>query len=225
METLELCKVNLDKTMRIISGNVIKNRTYKYLFPVLKTYGGKLQDYLNSFYKLAVGIGDNNYKSSDDCLYILFDVNYNLAGKKNSMENRAYFEEFITWLKNQSFYKTDYMYDISGVNCYHMVVIKIPEEYLNAYSNFLQGKYSQMYTDKQISKLFDILNNDTNVPGITIRNSRVKECRDVFKRTPSRLKEFVEIVNKEFGTQVSEEHFKDAELDFPIKVKEEIFNF
>ena len=44
--------------MEIHSGKLFKNKTWRYLYPTLKYYGPDLDNYITSFIKLSIGIGD-----------------------------------------------------------------------------------------------------------------------------------------------------------------------
>ena len=56
-------------------------------------------------------------------------------------------------------------------------------------------------------------------------NEKISITRKILQKDSSYLKNFVEIVNKDFETNVTEKDFKDAELDYPPKLSEEMFNY
>ena len=56
--------------MQIQSGKLYENRTWKYLYPCLKCYGPELMDFLSSFFKLGVGIGDFNIPTEGNSIFI-----------------------------------------------------------------------------------------------------------------------------------------------------------
>lgn len=208
--------------MKITSGKLYRNKTWLYLFPCLKYYGDRLNYYLKSFYKVGIGIGDTNYLNNNDSIFILFDLNTTINKKSDIPHTKAEFEDFLEWLRIQDFYETDYLYDISQNNCMHMVVIKIPDIHLNSYSKFLAGKYSEMFTKREVNNYFAMLPIDSKASEIA--NIRIKDVRGVFNKSEERVSVFTELVNERFNTNIHPSAFEDAELDFPIEAHEEIFN-
>lgn len=209
--------------MQIQKGKLYENRTWKYLYPSLKHYGAELTLYLATFFKVAVGINDCNLNIQGNNMFILIDTNIVLS----TLEAQAYkirFTKFLEWLQNQSFYITDYVYNNIDENL-HMIVLKIPEHHNNSYYDFIRGSYSSMYDRKELAQYFNIVDNVNNQEAITIRNLKVKNTRNILLKDKDLLTEFVDKVNKDYGTNASTEDFKDAELDYPVVLEEEVFNY
>jgi len=211
--------------MQIQSGKLYENRTWKYLYPCLKYYGTELIDYLGNFFKLAVGIGDSNVTTEGNCIFILIDTNIRLVTEGDVASYKRRFSKFLDWIKYQDYYVTDYVFTGLDRTEKHMVVLKLPEVHNNTYLSFIRGKYSDMYSKEDIDTYFNILPNKVNNPNVTIRNERVKQVKSILKKDKELVPVFVEKVNREFRTTVTVEDFKDAELDFPINLSEEIFNY
>ena len=121
------------------------------------------------------------------------------------------FSRFLDWIQYQEYYVTDYVFDDITAGKKHMVVVKIPEEYRQAYVHFLNGSYSKMYTDYELTRFF------------------MKDKYDalsVLKKKTEYLEEvFVNEVNERFNTEVSSHEIEGTELDFKPNYREEIFNF
>lgn len=210
--------------MQIQSGKLYENKTWNYLYPCLKSYGSTLMKHLNSFYKLGVGIKDHNIDIEEgNCIYIL--LNTNLSSPQISLINyRENFSKFLDWIRFQPYYVIDYVYDGLDKGEKHMLVLKIPDSYNKAYSRFLKGKYSEMYTSKEINELFPLSKLDNKDLENKI-NSRLQKVRNVLFRNSNYLETFRKQVNEEFGVNCSLNDLKDHELDFPPDLKEESFNY
>lgn len=209
--------------MQIQNGKLYENKTWLYLFPCLKEYGEELMNNLSSFFKLAVGVGDSNFKNKGSYIFILFDTDLPL----NTQASKSYkqrFSNFLNWISYQKYYVNDYVFSDLDTKSTHMLVLKLPEKINSTYIDFIKGNYSKMYNKEQIEKYFNIVENSSSL-AIKERNKRVTKVRKVVFKDKKYLPEFVSIVNDKFKTNVGIEAFKEAELDFPPVKKEEIFNY
>ena len=120
-----------------------KNKTLRFLIPVLREYGKEFIYYIDKLNRIAFGINDKAVVYEENTIFILFDTVY----------NTKLFTEFLDWIRDKSFYIDDYIYGDLEYNL-HMVVIKFPDEYVEAYQNFKLGKYSKMYDKNTILKHF-----------------------------------------------------------------------
>lgn len=201
--------------MQIQSGKLYKNRTWKYLYPCLKSYGSELTSRLSEFLKLAVGVKDYNVKIEDKAIFILFDTNLKIYSQYELKKYKAKFSRFLEWLSYQEYFIKDYVF---GDN-QHMVVLKIPKRHYNSYSNFILGNYSKMYNLSDRKTYFKSINKNTS------RNTNMLETAKILNKDPIYLPTFLSKVNERFKTNVGKEHFLEAELDFPPDKKQEIFNY
>lgn len=211
--------------MQIQSGKLYENRVWKYLYPCIKGHGATLVNYLSSFVKLAIGIGDSSIRVKDNCLFILIQTSIKTGTITQRKDYRDNFIKFLDWVKYQNYYVKDYIYENKDEAETHMVVLKIPEEYTESFNMFVEGSYSKMFTEKQINYLFPLVE-DNNNPSLMKRNERISSARSVFSKKPHRLEEFKNIVNKEFHrAETVREDYKDAEYEFPISynLDQEIF--
>ena len=208
--------------MQIQSGKLYENKTWKYLYPCLKCYGSTLMGYLHSFYKLGVGVKDDNVEIEGNCIYILIDTKVHLEGTPVD-SYRQNLSKFLDWIRYQSFYVIDYIYEGLDTGEKHLLVLKLPEQYNKTYSRFLRGKYSEMYTKDEIAKYFGFVNLNNKDLEKKI-NEKLQVVRAILNKNTNHLPKFLEELNNEFGTNLSLEDVRNHELDFPPIQEEEIFN-
>lgn len=210
--------------MQIQSGKLYENRTWKYLYPCLRSYGSTLKSYLNTLYKLSVGIGDYNIDVEEQlCIYILIDTN--IVTPQTSLVNyRENIASFLDWFRFQPFFVADYLFDSEEGKEKHMLVIKIPNSHIKTYQKFIKGKYSEMYSSKEILEYFPYISLDNKEIEVKI-NNKAKIIRSILNKKSDYLPVFQKQLNEEFGVNCSLNDLKDHELDFPPDLKEEIFNY
>ena len=106
-----------------------------------------------------------------------------------------------------------------------MIVLKVPFKHNSTYINFTKGKYSLMYDSKQINQYFS----NVNIPNKTLQekiNSKIENTRKILTKNKDYVQNFVDIVNRDFDANITVEHYLgEAELDYPPKFEEEIFNY
>lgn len=210
--------------MQIQSGKLYENRTWKYLYPCLKVYGGTLKTYLNSFFKLAVGLGDHNIDiNEDNCIYILIDTNIH-SPQQSLQTYREYLSKFLDWVRFQPYYVTDYIFEGFDRGEKHMLVLRLPDTYKESYIKFKQGKYSEMYSSKDIDNLYSLIVNSNKNIEIKVNNN-ITNIKNVLTKNSSHLELFRKQINDEFGTNLSLNDLKNHELDLPPSQNEEIFNY
>lgn len=182
---------------------IYNNRTKKFLLPVVKEHGSMFLHYISSIFKIAVGIDDYKLRSYgyrfDNHLFFLI----------NTISSRSHFIKALEWFRTQEMYAFDYPYDDLILGFQHMIVIKIPDDYKKAYKNFIEGKYTKMYNTEEVQKLFS-----------------KEEDSKIFNPNRKIREEFVELVNKDFDTELSIEDFEGSlEVEYPFNRMEEIFNY
>jgi hypothetical protein len=115
----------------------------------------------------------NKWNNLQPCLYIIFDVN---GVKKehwvNPTEGRKRFLKFLKYVRTISNYEGDYQLD----DDVHLIALKIPKRFHNAYYKFLQSRYSEMYTEKDIKDLKITPKNEYSVFNIVTNNPKYKEA-------------------------------------------------
>lgn len=201
--------------MKIQLGKFYLNKTAKFLWPVIKEYQG-IMSIFNSLFKLAIGIGDiilTECKISlERHLVIIVDTNFTIYTDENEdrkvrSDYGVNFKESITLLRNHECFLMDYPYDDIDTGRIHVIVIKIPDQYHEAYAKYIEGKFSQMFTKEEKNLLF-----------IDKKPLLVLNKDEKYKI------EFVEGLNKEYGTKVDPYTF-DGELEKPINEEEELVNY
>ena len=180
----------------------LRNKTYEYLTPILRTYESNLLSQLNSLNVIAYGIGDNFDKNNEiPSFYVLID-------SKNSKKNVL--SDFLKYLEEKDFYVKNY----NSGRSFIMVVIKVPEDFHNAYYKFKKSKYSEMYTKDQIEMFFNT-------------KKRENTYQKLLKSTKG-LKLFKDIIFDVFDSEMTEEDLiSHPEYDLPIEIsiQKEIFNY
>lgn len=191
--------------MEIKIGEYYVNKTWRFLMPCLRGHGDEFVKRFNPLFKLGVGIFDSfaqgNPWTKGRNIYILFDKYY----------LPRQFNDFLEWIKQQSYYRFDYCPEADIISSRkHMVVLHIPEVFNDAYDHFLQGSYSTMYLDSEI--------------GILFSNSERQQEKKILTRDSSILDDYVKKVNDRFGTNATNSDFQISEYEFPLQKDEEIFN-
>ena len=121
-------------------------KTRKYLLlAFLGGYGAQHYEVFANYMtkkKLIVNayLGDTDYVFHEYCIYLLCD----------SLRMPDFYKTFLSDVRTKSYYKDDYIVE----EHYHMLVVKIPTEYYNAYDKFLQSKYSEMYTKRFLVDIY-----------------------------------------------------------------------
>lgn len=212
--------------MQIESGKLYINKTWLYLYPCLKYYGEDLRNHLNSFLKIGAGISDHNLNidNGSNNIFILFDLEPKLPTPRDSENYKENFNKFLDWLRYQYFYVTDYVFEELKHSGKHMIVLKIPHIHDKALISYIQGRYSEMYSEKEVNSYFTfvtIQNKDKEA----IKNARIKKTRNVLLKNKEILPDFVKEVNEKYKSEVTLEDFTNAELDFPPTLEEETFNY
>lgn len=182
-----------------------KNRTFKFILPIIKLYGKTFLDIYNSLRKIAVGINDYNIASMDIIynkhIFILIDVDATQC-----------FDDLLEMIKIHPAYENDYIYSMT-YNL-HMLVIKIPNDFISTLENFKQGRYSQMYNQDNLDLLFknDIPKVGKNPIKMVLRKDSA--YRPIFEAEIKKHFRIEDVPQVEWD-----------EYDFPIELKEEVFNY
>lgn len=211
--------------MQVQSGKLYENKTWNYLYPCLKVYGNQLRTFLNSFYKLGVGLKDYNIDIDEgNCIYILLDTKIYSSASQSLQAYRENLSKFLEWVRFQPYYVIDYVFEGFDKGEKHMLVLRLPGSYQRSYNHFLKGRYSKMYTPKEIKELFPTITN-SNKDLETRMNTKTSKLRSILSKSAGYIDTFREILNNEFNTNLSREDIKNHELDFPPQIEEETFNY
>lgn len=210
--------------MEIKKNSIYENRTYKYLYLSLRKYGKELTEQLKQYFKLAVGIGDNNLvEDIPGHIFILLDTEPPIGSGINLKVYQENFNNFLKWVRYQEYYNRDYIYKDNNLGDKHMLVLKLPLTELQ-FSNFMYGHYSSIYSFEEIEEFFKpICISNKRIEQVV--NSRLKNSVDILTKSSEYIQTFVDIVNRDFKTNLVREDYIGKELDYPINLEEEIFNY
>lgn len=199
--------------MTFYLGEIVHNATYRFFAPILNTFSQTfLQQYRQVVpHVMAYAIGDVSFdKAKNKQHHYLLFVAFNVHGKfipekklyVNAKQGRLQFKAFLDYIKKSKYYYDDYVID----SVIHAVVIKVPSEYNEVYDNFVKGKYSKMYREGLLMKLF------SNRDNLAVLRKE-KYYQEVFR----------EKIKHKFG--VTDKYLPDidddTELEFPPNKKED----
>lgn len=178
------------------------NKTYNYLSPIIDTFDPVFLENFSKIQRIGYTIHDTLFDGSTLYPYSIFvvykkrrrDYIYNLHLKAVLESSYCIFNYNPT---SEPF---------SDVGCF---ILKIPEEFHETYSQFLQGNYSKMYSQEQIDLLFD----DKD------------PVRQVLLKKEIARQNFINQLTKDFELKISLSNFYPDEYDYPLVAEEEILNF
>lgn len=199
--------------MKIQLGAIYMNRTRKYLFPIVKSYGEEFTLKVSKLKKLAVGIGDMIIRESnihhEKHLFILVDT-----------YPTPLFAKDLEYFRDHSSYEDDYVFDAAHSGRLHMIVIKIPDEFATTLNYFKNSKFSSMFSLQQIESFFSYKGDNPTL------KKMYEETKKILIKDNNYRFQFAKKIEEEFQTKFSVSLIKpEHELDFPILTKEEFFNF
>ena len=195
--------------LAIKTGSFYKNRSHKFVLPILiRSYGKSMTLLYNIMCKAAVGVNDKTAANLGVTyyrhLFILVDIK---ATKVKIIQTQLYkdFASFMKDVRSHEAYEYDYCYEQNM----QMVILKLPEKYNEVIENFLKGSYSKMLSEEEIERIFT--------------RDRDIHTKSVLKKDINIKSQFTEEVRKNFFMDDSPE-VDWYEFDFPPEHKEEIFN-
>lgn len=195
---IQIGEIYLDKVTN--QHTLYTNKTRKYLLPCLNEYGANFVVNFDNVFKIAIGIGDivisNRGVKHEKHLFVLLD----------SVKCANFFIEFLDWIRSQSMYEDDYVFDNIQKTTSHMVILKLPENHYKTLEIFKLGEYSKMYNKGEIEKFF----------------GKKPEIKRVLIKDHNYRLTFVGKLNRKWGTSLKSSDW-EGELDFPPDDKE-IFN-
>ena len=188
----------------------IRNKTRNYLIPCITDYGKSFNKLLDGFSHIASTIDDTNSPFERYQVGLVINV---------ARSDLLSFTERMISLRKHPAYVRDYLYGEILYDKLHVIVIQIPEQYHVSYDHFVNGKYSQMYSLQEISRLFD----PEKMKSETMRNFRLFLQLNLI-RHPDAKERFEHILNKGYeDTSASPIILEDeSELDYLPKAVEEI---
>lgn len=187
-------------------GKCYINKTWRFLMPCLRAHGDEFVNKFNHLFKLGVGIFDTTVSGTK------YAEGRNIFIMLDKAAHSFYFNDFMEFVRGQSYFVADYCPEEDILKARrHIIVLEVPGDFHHAYDQFLLGNYSQMYTEEELKTYF-------NTTGRKVEYA-------ILKRTDDAKKEFIKKIKKEFNTDVTIDDLKWAELELPLKRKEEVFNY
>ena len=182
------------------------NRTLLYILPQLNFYSKNISNRVktDNFYGCYIG-----YKALDtEHIYLLYKI----------IDEDT--KEFVQWLSNKDYCVGSIEID----SIYRLLKMKLPIEFKGSLEKFIGGKSSEMYSLKDIDKIF-----------MPIEYKYLKELQELFDKENKNLKDiltknkeyekvFLDKVNRTFDTNL-EKLNENSEYDFKPDLKDEIFYY
>jgi len=195
-------------TLKSGSDEIIRNRTLSYLAPAIKFYDSTTAKCFADISVKGVGIGDAllDIEVPPRSLFYLVQV----------PTDPTKYARAHTYFKTLDNYVTEYSYGELTGNL-RMLVITLPSIVReNIIELFIQGKYSELYTPKQIEYI---------IPKTSVVNKieNYNPIYSILKKSESYEKIFMQKLEKDFG--VLPIPYDGRELDYPPNLKMEIFNY
>lgn len=214
-------KYDTNKRIEIKRGQTYFNQTLRFLTPSLTVYDS-LVDYLLPLQTLAWTIGDHNYSQDiKNHLHAVIDVNGRYKYDRYLDKKTGYkdFYSFIEFIKNQDYYVDDYTFNDYA----HVVIFNIHEMFGNLIDKFIEGKYSQLYTEKHLK--MGVISKKIKIRGKYIESVPYK----IITRDKEYRKEFFKKLNTDFKSKVDpfdkDIINDDRELEYKPFLKQEILNY
>lgn len=202
-------------------GNFWHNKTSRYVLPILNSYPNTFKVNYQKVKPGLVGtaIGDISYdyakgKTTEHCLFLVYDINGLYSEKEqkhvNAFKARQNLLAYIKFLKKEPYYLDDY---VIKVGLFHCIVIKLPDVYKPALTEFTKSSYSTMYSKIDLQIL--MIKEKTD-------KGQINAIYGVLSKHPDYVKIFQKKLNEHFNTNIVIED--DRELDLPLNLNDEVIN-
>jgi hypothetical protein len=212
------------KTNITLTDDLYRNKTHTYILPVIKDYGSDFVDKFAANLKpIAYTIGDMSHDinyQDNNYLYVTCTMNTSVAYNRKVFNPEVYerFKYFLEWVKNYSFYVTEYIQGDISDNRYTFV-FDMPKGYENLKRDFLNRKYSTMYSKEQIARLIDK----------TFKRGDIDYLSNVYRvltKDPAYLTIFNQRL-KDDGllSKDADPITDDIELDYKPQIHQEVLNY
>lgn len=213
----------VDRNLKIVErpGSLFINRSFKYISPCMKLYGEEFTTKMRLLSGLAIAIQDygfNTEKKFKNELYYLIDVNGVFKYDKYMYpeKSRVDFMHVISWLRQQEFYVKDYPFDSGKHGHQHIICLKTPIDIID---NFIQGKYSQMYSK-------DILERIVKKTITVDKQEVINPVYGVLSHDPEYIPFYLDQLNSDYNTSLKAEDIKHhTEYDIPPLPKNEVLRW
>jgi len=207
------------------------NKTERYIAPSIRLREKEFQTIIGNICKKNYFIIDSEYYSVynltevKNIMFIQvdslghFDKTKKCYVKSKDVAVKEY-KELKAKLKKFSFFVTSY--SIKDDYYQEVLVFELPEviidkEIQNTAKNFLEGKYSKLWSKDQIEIMFTEL--DSNLPLSQKYNENIQEIKGILEKKEEYKKYYQNLVKIKYGTTLALEDIH-GELDLPAKFEE-----
>jgi len=192
---------NPNKKIEFLKG-VYRNRTLKYIAPLLRAYGKDFVSLLNKVRIKAFTIGDLKFSDSlSDYIFIIV-----------SIENIKGFYALKNYLQKTDYYVDDYIFSLK--NKLHCMVINNPRS--KAIDYFLSGRYSQMLSEEDINRFF--------LKTVTVKGiERYTDVYSILTKRKDYDNIFLDKIKRDFNSNIDKLE-ESTEYDYPPILGEEVLN-
>lgn len=212
--------------IEITIGKLHINKSQKYLSPILNSFNKNFFNMMLAIKKHinCYAIGDVKYNKVKQIgkEYLLFVV-VDRFGPFNQIKKMYQddkigvnnFNNFLRYFRASEYFFDDYPFEHKSPNL-HCLVIKLPDKWEYAYKEFLNSRYSKMYTPEDLAECKIQKNNSKGYLSPTYAVlTKAPEYRDIFCQK----------LNEHYGTNIEFDYDDDREFDLPILKHEEILNY
>ncbi len=217
----------------------MNSRTFRMIHPSVNLREKSFRTILENMYKESYHIMDSDYYQVFNLTEVknfYFIVVNSLGHFDNS---KGYYvkpkevavKEFksnLEKLKEFNFFITSYK--VKGDMYREVLVLELPKVVIggdvqNTAKNFLEGKYSKLWTPEQLEIMFAPIESSSGSKYIMAENQRREEIKGILSKDPRFKHLYVKSIKEKFDTTITEEEVGDIELDIPAKYcSEEILN-
>jgi hypothetical protein len=216
----------------------MSSKTVKYISPSIKLRELEFQQIMGNIYKESYFIIDSEYYESyniTDVQNIYFIVvntrgHFDTTKKAYVYEKEdaiAMYKENLKKIKKYKFFVKSYK--VKNEPNKEVIVLELPKvviqnEVQNTALNFLEGKYSMLWTDAQLKIMFAPMETEKDTKWVMEENERRANIMGVLKKDPRFKHLYIDTVRAEFGANLQNEDVKDIELDTPVKLRNIVSN-
>jgi hypothetical protein len=190
---------------------LFSNRTASYLYPSIKFYESDLTRAILRTAPTAVAIEDVTY---------LNDTSHALFYTTNISNRHSIYVEALEEIKKSKYFIDEYYQD-DPLGTYRTYILSLPEILnKNIITDFIEGKYSKLYTPKQVEYLIE--------PTTKIKDRIYKNpIYHILMKNQEHRKHFMLSLERDFKVKTKEifDGTEDIELDYPPCRKSEILNY
>lgn len=201
---------------------IFQNKSYKYLFPLVRNYGLNFITRFNNVMKLGVFIKDMNYSNprvKSHCLYfVIKSPDENNVIKRYEFELNA-FNDFVEFVKYQQYYVTHYPIDINK----YVFVLKVNSELNQAIDEFIGGRFSKMFTKEDVINYYPLIKGDSQ--NAIDYNEKIIEKRMILLHDNAYAQTYLDKVNENFETKLTLEDIVNWEFDEKPNMQNEVLNY